>query len=545
MMGDFRSRVLRAIGRAIPHAGLAPPWLRRRIEIVADWAGRVTGDRIIRPGAREMLTYHLAQDPQDNLKATPGPDSHVQMLGIWAFEAFTPSNVGRVMDVMKRRGWSQASSQRSDRDLVGWLRERRRVGLGGTHELRLTRPGQARIPTSGHEADLPPFAAWAAGQMVAISPSISGMVLFFAATPEASGAIEAALRTDARTRVRSEGRSMVAVDPELARREAVEALRLGWRQDIARFFEGHAPGMFSEGAAEDYPTCELLIGDDFPFFSRERDGSGRNVPSDIVEVVHAPLLFDADEDEGAFLAIGAFRSEGLTNHAVLASTRSAFEGTIHSLNAPAGPGRHLLGANDRFRFVFQKWALVQLLRQYDQRLNAARDQASRIFRSWLGLVPLRHVQALTTGLADTAVVARELSSSARLAQISQGGDYTFVHRAWRPNEERIELLDDCRRQTKAYARSLLESSQEFNQHLSSQANLSSAQANIWIQIVVSVFAILSLLFGGVSAWETATNLAAGASRDRTENPRPSPRPVSPPASSNPVPSAATPDPEGR
>lgn len=544
-MGDPRPRWMDAIARAIPNGGLAPPWLRRRIETATDWAGRVTGDRLIRPGAREMLAYHRAQDPQGNLDATPGPDSHVQMLGIWAFEAFTPSNVGRVMDVMERRGWSTAWSQRSDRDLVGWLRERRRVGLEGSHELRLTRPGQARIPSIGHEADLPPFAAWAAGQMVAISPSISGLVLFFAATPEASRAIEAALRTDARTRIRSEGRSMVAVDPELARREAVEALRLGWRQDIARFFKGHAPGLFSEGAAEDYPTCELLIGDDFPLFSRDRDGSGRRVPSDIIEVVHAPVLLDAEEDEGASLAFGAFRSEGLTNHAVLASTRSAFEGTVHSLNASAGPGRHLLGANDRFRFVFQQWALVQLLRQYDQRLNAARDQASRIFRSWLGLVPLRQVQALTAGLADTAVVARELSSTARLARISHGGDYVFVHRPWRPSEERAEFLDDCRRQMKAYARSLLESSHEFNQHLSSQANLSSAQANIWIQIIVSAFAVLSLLFGGVSAWEAATNLAEGASRDRTEDPRPSRRVESPPASSIPVQSAATSEREGR
>lgn len=529
-------RVAAAAGNGPAKRALA--WTRRLGDRALDRLGRITNDRIARPGAHEMLARQHAQDADDNRAATPGPDSHVELLGVWAFEAFTPSTVGPAMDVMRRRGWSGGWTRRSDRDLVGWLEERRRVGGEGTHEVHLGRPGTARMPSIGQEADLPAFAASAIGQLVTVTPSISGLLLFFIAKPETARAIETVLRTDVRSRMRSEGHSMVVVDPEVSRQEAIETLRMGWRDEIADFFRTHAPGVFSDGSTADFPTCELLVGEGFPFFESLVDGQGRSLPAEILEVAYASGLFDAEEDVGVSLAFGAFRSDALASHAVLATTRAALEGTVHSLNAPAGAQRHLLGANYRFRFAFFQWSLLELLRLYDHRLNAARDGASRIFRSWLGLGPLGKVQTLTAGLADAALVARELSVKARRDRVRPGGDYTFVLRPWRPSETRLELLENLRAQMRSRARALVESSREFNAHLSSQANLSSARANIWIQIVVSLFAILSLVFGGISAWEAATNLGAARSQDRTEGLPPSPVAESPRAPASPGPSAS-------
>lgn len=307
--------------------GLA--WARRLSDHVLDSMGRITKDRIARPGARELLADQHARDAEDNRAATPGPNSHVELLGVWAFEAFTPSTVARATDAMRRRGWSSSWSRQSDRDLVGWLEERRRVGGEGAHEIRLSRPGVGRTPSIGQQADLPQFAASAIGQLVAVTPSISGLLLFFIANPDAARAIEATLRTDARSRVRSEGRSMVVVKPEVARQEAIEALRIGWREQIASFFRTHAPGVFCDGSTEDFPTCELLVGDNFPFFEPFLDGHSPSLPAQILEVAYAAGLYDAEEDLGASLALGAFRSHALSTHAVLATTRSALGSVLN------------------------------------------------------------------------------------------------------------------------------------------------------------------------------------------------------------------------
>lgn len=519
--------------------------LAQWMEYSLDWLGRITSDRIPRPAARELLAYQLPRDAADNAAATPDSDSHVQMLGVWAFEAFTPSTIDTVIETMRRRGWSSAWSRKSDRDLVGWLQALRRNGERGQHELRFVRPGAVRIPTIGHEADLPSFAASAIGQLVAISPSVSGLLLFFVATPETSSAIEAALRTDRRSRARSDGLSIVVVSPELARREAVEALRHRWRDEIRTFFLAHAPGVFSQGETADLPTCELLVGESFDLFAPRPDGPQPTRPAGIIDAAWAPSLFDAEEDPGASLGLGGMRRDDLGGHAILASTREAFEGSVHSLNRPAGEQRHLYGANERFRGIFLQWSLLQLVELYDRRLNAARDRAGRMFRSWLGLSSLNHVQRLTAGLADSSLVARELRAETRFGGVRQGGNYEFVRRPWRPMEDRLTFVDHCRRQIDVRCRALALSTREFNEFLSSQANLSSARTNLRIQVVVTVFAVLSLIFGGLSALEAVRNLTADPKPGRTEDLQPFRAGGSAGSRGDPEPSLAKPETGGR
>lgn len=242
-----------------------------------------------------------------------------------------------------------------------------------------------------------------------------------------------------------------------------------------------------------------------------------------IDGAYASYLSDAEKEDGVSLALSPCRSESLRSHAILASPKEAFEGTVHSLNRPAGDHRHLYGANERFRHVFLQWSLLELVRTYDQRINEVRDRAADLFQSVFGVRALRQVQKLTAGLADSALIARELIAYADQGWHSIGGGYVFVGRRFRPREEKTELAADVRRRLTTRARGLSAATGELTDYLSSQANLASARANLWIQIVVSIFAIASLIFGGVSAYEAAMNLreeaVAPASDERGLAPR--------------------------
>ena len=71
-----------------------------------DRIGVLTRNRIWRPFALESLKRQCARDAAGNAEATPRPDQHVEVQGLWAVEFFMPSQIAGVLRQMRRRGWA-------------------------------------------------------------------------------------------------------------------------------------------------------------------------------------------------------------------------------------------------------------------------------------------------------------------------------------------------------------------------------------------------------------------------------------------------------
>lgn len=479
---------------------------RSRARRVHDWVGRISGDRIQRPIARELLKHQRPRDAEENAALTPDPSSHVEMLGIWAFEAFTPSNIDRVLDQMRKRGWANTFKRGSERDLVSWLRSLRAAGQIATHFAHFTRPEDRTSFTIGHDADLPPFAESAAARIVGVTPSISGIEVFFFTKAEHRRDIEGVLRKSHASSVRSEGRSAVTINPELARRQAVERLRREWRRDIARWMRRYVPGVFSEDGGVHMPTCELLIGENLPLFVDRSQGEPTNPIANAIDAAFSSWLFEEEGEGGMVFATNPCRHEALDAHTILACPKGVFEGSVHQLNRRAGEMRHILGADEQFRDTFLKWSLLELAQTYGQRINLVRDQAARLFRAIYPLGALKRLQKLAMTLGDSALVARELNALAQSGFFHSYEGYDFYLRRWRPNEERSTLIVNCRAQLEARTTALAEATRELDGFLEALGALTSARANLGLQLVVFIFTLVSLLFGAVSAYEAYGNI---------------------------------------
>lgn len=479
-------------------------WLRIRGLRAWDWLGRMSGDRIPRPHARRMLKHHRAKDAEANRELTPAPDSHVVVEGVWAFEAFTPSNIDAVLTAMRKKGWDQKYRRTSQHDLVGWLRAIRKEGGLGSHAVWLKRPKDVRIMSVAHVAELPAFAELAVGELVNITPSVGGLCLFFRLKPGERGRIEAALRATYETKVMSMGDGLTHVSPRLARQAAVEAIRLEWRAQIAAWFAAHAPGVFSEGDDQDRPTCELVIGENFTLF--EVGGDHYDKIAEAAGTVYSSWLFEEEKGEGMMFAPMACRSETLENHAILAGTRESFEGRVHSLNQPAGDDRHAFGADEDFRDSFIRWALLQVISVYHERVNEARDEAARIFSSRKPLPVLKRLQHLTTTLGDTAILTREMTAFADGGLLSMRSGYDLFVRPHRPREEPRTYLNYVHERLKRTVESLRLASSELDTFIAAQGNLTNARANLELQNIVFGFGLVGLAFGVVSGIEAGGNL---------------------------------------
>jgi hypothetical protein len=479
-------------------------WLRRYGYRARTWLARVSGDRIPGPYARETLAFQHADDPKDNLGLTPAADSHLSVLGIWAFEAFTPSNVEGALERMRRNGWALEHRRGAARDLVSWLRSIRKAGAEGNHNVWFHRPDDGRYSAIGHHAKLPTFADYAVGELVALTPSISGLCLFFVLKPEARGEIEAALRRTRVSYVRTRGHGRTTIDPRAGRLLAMEAIRRGWREEIDKWFAHYAPGVFAEEGGEDRPTCELLVGDNFSLFPRD-DAYFWKV-SEAAGVAMSPWTFEEEADDPAMFVPSLIPFRKLGSHAILAVSRRRLESSVHQLHKVAGEDRHLLGADEQFRENFTRWALIGVVSTYTQRINRARDQAARLFSSGFPLGILKRLQRLTTVLGDTAVLARELKAYAETNMRSRRLGYELFRRRERPREARLFLQDWIERALKLESERLAVAGPELDGFIAAQGNLTNARANLQLQLIVFVFAVVGLVFAAVSAIEAAANL---------------------------------------
>ena len=488
------------------HWARAASRLKGVVHDLHDGIGRLSGDCIPRPGARELLAQMRSMDEEENQALALPDGSHLEMQGVWALEIYTPSTIEGALARMRKRGWARSFHHSLEPDLVGWLQARRREGASGELPVRFIRPGDRGFFSLSQDADLPTFARSAHGQLLAITPSISALLLFFVARPDVQGAIEKALRDRHRSRIRSQGRSILMIDALESRRETVEALRMGWRREIAAFFRDHAPGVFAEREDDAGPTCELLVTNALRLFEVRGENDPPRTTIDAIEARYAHGLYDAQADASVCLAVNPCRHSRLETHSILWADRPAFENSVHRLDPTHGAARHLHGADARFRHGFLQNGLSTLLDVYARRLHQARDEGRRIFRSPLGLGPLKTVQGLTASLSDSALVARELADYAENGWFDRGGDYVWTRRRIRPREDKTTLSSDVRNTLRHAAARLAITTRELNEYLSTQANLASARANLWLQVIVTAFAILGLAFGGISAFEASINL---------------------------------------
>lgn len=506
-----------------------------------DLLGRLTCGRIARPFAREMLAARASLDSAENAALTPPDDSHVTVEGFWALEAFTPANIEAVLARMRRRGWGRNILPGEHTNVVGWLRQTRMAGGSGNLDFQLARNEDRTYVAVGHAAVLPGFARAAVARVSAVTPSITTMTVFFVMKPQERGRLEVALRQVRPSTVRTKGRWATLIKPEFARREAVADIRRNWIAQIRTWMTHHAPGVFCEVDGASLPTCELLVGDNFPLYEPHGSEDQIITASSALDANRATWIFEEARDEGMMLAPHPCRAEGLERHGILACSRQTLEGGVDSLDRRAGPGRFAYATHRDFVESFVSWSLLELVAVYVQRINAARDQTARLFRSLFPQRVLKRLQRLTTILGDTAVVARELASLPETGRFHCIVGLDLVTRPSRPRELRRSLNDIVRERLVPATAGLSAASRDLNDFMAAQGNLTNARANFSLQVIVFAFALIGLAVSAVSATESGINLLkmwrGPAAEKSARNQVSGPQAVAP----KPPPEAAEPD----
>ena len=466
----------------------------RAWDALARWSGRP----VLRPFVSEMLHDQWLKDVDENAELDPGTDELVEIYAIWAVDFIIPSNIEAVADAMTRQSWNVENRMGTEADLVGWIRRMRGRGARGHHSTTLTRPEERRFTTSGHDARLPSFAQQGWAIFECLTPAVTAVAVCFVMKETERRQVDAAIRAAYRSRARPIGVAVQIVTPEIARKEAVVALREGWRREIGGWFRAHVPGLLSATKNDaDLVTCELAITDSVSLFAVNPTPADKRT-SDLVEGRFSAYTFDQEAHPHATFADQPCRAPELASHSILTIRRSDFE--VDTLNPNGGFLGSLAGAHRAFQRTFLLWSALDLLAFYERAMNAARESASSMLRSLLPVRTLRRLRAVMTTLADSAVVAREMLELAGSGEMHVVEGYDLRWRPLRPKDSPRSIREVIRSELERRTARLQAANAELQGSLSTQANLISASANLWLQVIVGAFAVVSLIFSGISAY---------------------------------------------
>ncbi len=211
---------------------------------IIDRISRITRGRIASPHIRSIGDFHRARDESENEESRPADSQHFTTWVVWAVEAYTPANIGGLIDGLERLRPVQRGP---DRDPVAWLR-RNRYNPGSSLELYLQRPGSS--PIMGFNLDVPDFAKYGAGTIWTATPSLTLLTMMFVLTDAERSRFETTLKADYATRIEpTSSHGAMIFSPELERRRAVREARADWSRQASDWFDQNSRHVLCEWRA--------------------------------------------------------------------------------------------------------------------------------------------------------------------------------------------------------------------------------------------------------------------------------------------------------
>ena len=279
--------------------------------------------------AVSVLEYARDRDLEENLETAPAADERIDLHCLWAVEFYTPSFADRLLENLAKLGWDQEGFP-SRESPASWVRMSRQLPEGGSW-LNLgiirSRADKNAWPPGDRTAELPKNVRYANGGLCSITPSLTCIVMRFVFEDGYERELEAALRENRTTCVRSVVRGHQILGPLAQKAEQVRGIRRERMVMAIDWFRENLPGIFSAGLLEGkMPTCELItLREQEPFPSWE--GEGR--PPQYLSILELESPFSgwvSTDSKKVKFALEIWPESGLSRRAFIIGVNKRSEG---------------------------------------------------------------------------------------------------------------------------------------------------------------------------------------------------------------------------
>lgn len=447
-------------------------------------------------------------DAAENERGRLPQDEGIQVPAISMVELYTPSQIGRLTEGLRKLGWERGWSR--NESLVQWAENARRDGTQGWVSLGFVTDARTPRPMSERYAHFPLGIESAHPVLIALTPSITALVVNFYFSVEESKSLEYALTrtyttytvTNPLLRIRDVvayivvGKrakfSRTVHNPDSQRRDSVRSALNRLERKCEDWFRGNLPGIFASGLCDGkLPAAALLVTEKIAPTSDEMmplrafDGLAISRGGERWTSPHWP---------GAALCMSHDSEYSDSRLTFICRRRDAFP-VSPIYREPTSNGTIGQRAEETIRGILTKWALSRALSGYRAELSSLRDKTASAnkhrpiedLRALRGLVKHR--------LYDAIITAQEVEE---FAQERLGYSYDTVD--WQmvgPNGTTYSLVEHFAASQTAESRRIVRDANSLQSVLSAISNISQTISNLRIQYLIILLTVVSTL---IAAW---------------------------------------------
>lgn len=455
-------------------------------------------------------------DAAENDRGRLPDDEGVQIPAVWAVELYTPSQVARLTEGLRKLGWERGRSREDS--LLQWTEKTRQGRSQSWASLGLVSDVRKPHLMSERTTSLPPGVDAAHPVLISLSPSITALVMGFFFTEEEAKSLDGPLRkiystytsTSPLLRVRDVwayiffGRrarfTRTLHQPDNQRRDSVQNELARLEHTCANWITGNLPGVFASGiGGGDLPTAVLLVTekiapatDDF-YPVRAFDG---------LSIRWLNERWISPQWPGAALNISEDSDYSKTRLKFICRRSDAFPASP-GYNDPTSNWTIAHRAHETVRGILSRWALSRVLDGYSAELSALRDKSAGNGK-YHALRDLKTLRSLVRHrLFDAAITAQEIEEFA-------GDPFSYRYDTLEmyvkdSNDKPHYLADALRRSQIADARRTLRDANLLQSVLSTTSNISQTISNLRIQQAVIGLTLVSIV---IAAWALEVSIKA-------------------------------------
>jgi hypothetical protein len=394
---------------------------------------------------RDALEYsHRERDPRDNVATSLPEDESLRVPCIWAFEAFTPTQIDNLWTVLARlRG---LDVPRFGRESAAEMVEEWRLQVSGGGWVNLgfiVGPDKYRPLHHALSAPLPSGIDALHATIMQPLPSTTILRCQFLLDPQAASALEAPFREPFSTYAQNAKDGVVQfISVEHQRVQAVDAMRAYLRAQCTEWIVEFFPGLFhSSLGAAGIPTAELMLFSRIEEFeSTATQATNAPYPLRILNPDSLPSIWKSSEIANMYLKLeNASKREG--GRAVLFG--NADRVLLDKNLAAYGSDRHDQIAHwcHYLDHTFGAWILSLIAGRYINDLAFIRDEygSLKFDPSTETLATARSIEIELSALTRNAIpFAQELAVYCNRKALFMHEIFEFnpVHR-WRGEERKL------------------------------------------------------------------------------------------------------------
>ena len=450
------------------------------------------------------LELYRQNDATKNSETSPPEDERIDLPCIWAVEFYTPSQVDKLVDNLKRLGWDQ-SDHPGRESPVSWVLTNRQRSEGGSWQnlgMIRTADDTRAWPRRDRTAQMPMNVYYATGSLHTLTPSLTCIVIRFMFEDGFRSRFDEAIRRYKQTVTQPLPRGHQILNPWLQKSEEIRQIRGECKELAARWFRENLPGVFSSDLlGYQLPTCELVTlhqAEPFP----EQNGDDYPPPDylQILDLVFSPSVW-RNKEAPSLKFSWDLSARNPEYHSVFAVRDTDIEGT--ELLERYGGLEGLPSYVDLAYYeMIGKLAIVPLLEGYSRRLNKLRDSVTEGIRQPSRRSPIHTLEELLGNVAydvDIAAVTTDLISTTKEPSWLDRSLKTFERcNNWAPQ---IPLSEVFRSAINRHAMGLKQTDKSLRDHLTQFGSLIAATENVrtqkrilWLTLFVAVLA-LATFFG--------------------------------------------------